>query len=95
MPAYAIALVKVNNPEMYKEYAKLAAPAVAQHGGRTLAIGGIAEVNEGGVPFDRVAVTEFSSVEAARACYTSPEYLLAQSKRIGAADFNMIFVEGK
>ncbi len=93
MPAYAIAMIKVKNPEQFEEYSKLATPVVAQFGGRLLARGGIA-VAEGNVPCERVVVIEFSTVEAAKACYSSPAYLLAQSKRIGAADFTMLIVEG-
>jgi uncharacterized protein (DUF1330 family) len=94
MPAYAIALVRVKNPDQFKEYAKLAGPAVDKFGGRVLARGGIAAVAEGNTACDRVVVTEFASVEAAKACYSSPAYLEAQSKRIGAADFTMLIVEG-
>lgn len=94
MPAYAIAMVKVKNPDQFKEYSKLAGPAVEQFGGRVLARGGIAAVAEGNTACDRIVVTEFSSVEAAKACYSSPAYLEAQSKRIGAADFTMLIVEG-
>ena len=35
-----------------------------------------------------------SDVEQAKAMYNSPEYQAAKEKRIGAADFNMIVVEG-
>ncbi len=94
MPAYAVAIVTVTNPEKFKEYAKLAGPAVEKFGGRVLARGGIAAVLEGKSPCDRVVVTEFASVEAAKACYSSPAYLEAQSKRTGAADFNMLILEG-
>ena len=39
-------------------------------------------------------VVKFDSVEQAKAMYDSPEYQAAKEKRIGAADFNMIVVEG-
>ncbi|MBI2317196.1 MAG: DUF1330 domain-containing protein [Betaproteobacteria bacterium] len=94
MPAYAIAMVKITNPEKFKEYAKLAGPAVEGFGGRVLARGGIAAVVEGRTPYERIVVTEFASIDAAKACYSSSAYLEAQSKRIGAADFNMVIVEG-
>ena len=94
MPAYAVAMVKVNNQEAYQEYARLAGPAVAQHGGRFLARGGIAHTQEGAVPYNRMVIVEFPSVAAAKTFYDSPEYQAARAKRLGAADFNMTFLEG-
>ena len=94
MPAYIIAAVNVTNPDAYSEYAKLAAPAIQQHGGRYLARGGKLEVLEGAWPHARVVVVEFESVERARAFHRSVEYQAARKKRLGAADFNMIVVEG-
>lgn len=94
MPAYLIAAVSVTNPDAYAEYGKLAGPAIQQHGGRFLARGGKLEVLEGSWPHARVVVVEFESVERARAFYRSIEYQAARKRRLGAADFNMIVVEG-
>ena len=95
MPAYTVGIHKVTNPEQYQEYVKLAGPAVAKYGGRFLARGGTNTVLEGEFPpFNRVAVVEFPSVEAARTFYRSPEYTEARSKRTGAAIFNLIVTEG-
>ena len=94
MPAYVIAAVNVTNPEAYAEYAKLAPPAIQQHGGRYLARGGKLEVLEGAWPYARTVVVEFATLEQARKWYQSVEYQAARSKRLGAADFNMVIVEG-
>ena len=94
MPAYIIAAVNVTNPDAYAEYAKLAAPAIQQHGGRYLARGGKLEVLEGAWPHARVVVVEFENAERARAFHRSIEYQAARKQRLGAADFNMIVVEG-
>lgn len=94
MPAYIIAQVNVKDPQKYQEYAKLAGPANAKYGGRFLVRGGAKHALEGDIPFQRIVVTEFASVEAARKFYTSVEYQAARKHRLGAADFNMVIVEG-
>jgi uncharacterized protein (DUF1330 family) len=94
MPAYIIAQVNVKDPAKYQEYAKLAGPANAKHGGRFLVRGGKKTVLEGDIPFERIVITEFKDVASAKAFYDSVEYQAARQKRLGAADFNMIVVEG-
>ena len=94
MPAYGVALVTVTDPGKYQEYQKLAGPAAAKFGGKVVVRGVVESVNEGKGPYQRVMVVEFETVEAAKAFYASPEYLAAREKRIGAADFNMLIVDG-
>ena len=93
MSAYIIAQINVTNPEKYQEYAKLAGPASAKHGGRFLVRGGTKTTLEGDIPYQRIVVTEFPDVEAAKRFYHSVEYQAAREKRLGAADFNMVIVE--
>jgi uncharacterized protein (DUF1330 family) len=94
MPAYIIAQVNVTNPEKYQEYAKLAGPANAKYGGRFIVRGGAKTVLEGDIPFQRIVVNEFKDVESAKKFYYSVEYQAARQHRLGAADFNMVIVEG-
>jgi uncharacterized protein (DUF1330 family) len=94
MPAYIIAQVNVTDPAKYQEYAKLAGPATQKYGGRFLVRGGAKTTMEGDIPFQRIVVNEFPDVEAAKKFYNSVEYQAAKQKRLGAADFNMIIVEG-
>jgi uncharacterized protein (DUF1330 family) len=94
MPAYIIAMVNVKDAEKYQEYAKRAGPANAKHGSRFLVRGGKKTALEGDIPFERIVVSEFPSVEAAKKFYHSPEYQEARKHRLGAADFHMVIVEG-
>jgi len=94
MPAYIIGQINITDPEKYQEYAKLAAPATAKYGGKFLVRGGAKTVMEGKVPYTCIVVSEFPSVEAAKKFYNSVEYQAAREKRLGAADFNMMVVEG-
>ena len=94
MAAYIIAIVTVTKPDVYEGYRALAGPAVAKHGGCFLARGGKHEVLEGSFPGSRVVILEFESFEKAKTFYDSPEYRAAREKRVGAATFNLLVVEG-
>jgi uncharacterized protein (DUF1330 family) len=41
-----------------------------------------------------IVILEFNSASSARKWYNSPEYGLARAIRQGAANFNMVLVEG-
>ena len=46
------------------------------------------------VAVQRLVVVEFDSVERAKQFYDSPEYRAAREARAGAADMNILVVEG-
>jgi uncharacterized protein (DUF1330 family) len=94
MPAYAIAWMNITDAERFAAYSRQAAPALAKYGGRFLARGGLADMVEGNCPYTRLVVVEFESVEAAKQFYKSPDYLDARVNRIGAAEFNLVIIEG-
>ena len=56
--------------------------------------GGAKSVLEGDIPYSRIVIQEFADVATAKKFYNSPEYQAARKHRIGAADFNMVIVEG-
>jgi uncharacterized protein (DUF1330 family) len=91
--AYWIARVTVTDPDTYKGYADAAPEAIRNHGGRFLARAGRFEVMEGEAR-PRNVVIEFPSLEAAVACYRSPEYQAAKAKRQGAGIAEIVIVEG-
>lgn len=95
MSAYVIAIIKVTNPEAYAEYARLAAPVNAQFNSTLLARSNQFEFLEGGLDCNRVVINRFDTIEAAKAFYQSIDYQAAKAKRIGAADFNMLVVQGE
>ncbi len=94
MAAYWIAHVRVINEEGYGEYAKRAGPAVKKHGGRFLAVAG-RYVSLEGEEFPQNVIVEFESVEAAQACYESPEYQEALAHFAGNAERMLTIVEGR
>ena len=92
MPALWIAHVTVTDEEAYGNYAKLAGPAIEKHGGYFIARGG-RYVQLEGKERPRNVVARFPSVEAAEACYHSPEYQEALSHARGAAERELLIVE--
>ncbi|MBE9635457.1 DUF1330 domain-containing protein [Salipiger mangrovisoli] len=92
MPALWIAHVTVTDEDAYGKYAKLAGPAIAKHGGAFIARGG-RYVQLEGRDRPRNVVAKFPSVEAAEACYHSPEYQEALGHARGASERELLIVE--
>jgi len=90
---YIIARVDVTDPEAYARYAQAATKAIADHGGRPLARGGRSEALEGKARARNV-ILEFESYEAARRYFHSGQYQAARALREGAAEIEMVLVEG-
>ncbi|WP_395539963.1 DUF1330 domain-containing protein [Neotabrizicola sp. sgz301269] len=90
--AFWIAHVEVTNPESYALYAKGATTAIAAHGGEFLARSG-RYVQLEGRDRPRNVLARFPSLEAAVACYNSPEYQSALEHAKGAAERDLVVVE--
>jgi uncharacterized protein (DUF1330 family) len=94
MPAYVIAETDVHDAEQYERY-KAAAPAtIAAYGGSYVARGGELAVLEGDWHPKRVVILQFEDLAAAKRWYESPEYAEARKLREGAANMNLVAVEG-
>jgi uncharacterized protein (DUF1330 family) len=92
MPALWIAHVTVTDAEAYGKYAELAGPAIAKHGGTFIARGG-RFVQLEGKERPRNVVARFPDLEAAEACYHSPEYQAALEHARGASERELMVVE--
>ena len=90
---YVISRVDIKDPDAYARYAAAATKVIAAHGGRPLARGGRFEALEGQVRARNV-VLEFDSYDAARTYFFSAEYQAARALRKGAAEIEMVLVEG-
>ncbi len=90
---YIISRVDVVDPEAYAHYAAAATKVIAEHGGRPLARGGRWEALEGPARARNV-VLEFEDFETARRYYHSQQYQAAKALRAGAAQIEMVLVEG-
>ena len=94
MTAYIIARVKVTDPRKYENYKALTPAAVEAAGGRFVVRGGRLKTIEGDSEHRRVVVIEFPTFEDAEAFYHSPLYEAAKAEREGAAEGQLIIVEG-
>lgn len=86
MPAFFIAQYKVNNPELYAEYATLAGPTIASHSGELVAFDRAAVTIEGNAPGPQTVIIKFESTEKAMAWYESSEYQAIVGKRLAATE---------
>jgi uncharacterized protein (DUF1330 family) len=93
-PAYIYVEMTIRDPERFKQYTALSAPAVHAVGGRYVVAGVKPEVLEGAFDAHRIVVVQFPSLERAREFYHSAAYQAARQKRAGAAEFKMLLLEG-
>ena len=91
--AYWIARVDVTNPEGYQGYVAANGAAFKKYGAKFLVRGGTFEAPEG-TPRARNVVLDFADYATAVACYNSPEYAAAKAHRIGAAEADLLIIEG-
>jgi uncharacterized protein (DUF1330 family) len=90
---YIISRVDVKNPDAYAKYIEAGTKAIASHGGKPIVRGGRHEALEGRARARNVVI-EFDSFDAARRYYHSAEYQAAKAHREGAADMEIVLVEG-
>jgi uncharacterized protein (DUF1330 family) len=90
---YWIGRVDVTEPEGYKAYVAANAEPFRKYGAKFLVRGGTFDAVEG-KPRSRNVVLEFKDYATALACYRSPEYKKAMALRAGAADADIIVIEG-
>jgi uncharacterized protein (DUF1330 family) len=94
MPAYLIVETDITDPEQYEQYKAASPGAIAAAGGRFLVRGGELAVLEGDWQPKRLVLVEFDDLETAKRFYESEEYRAAMKLREGAANLNMVAVEG-
>jgi uncharacterized protein (DUF1330 family) len=86
--------VQINDPAAYEEYKKLTPAFIASYGGKFIVRGGKTETLEGEWNHGRIVIIEFRDAETARLWWNSPGYAPAKKIRQGAANTNMVLVEG-
>jgi uncharacterized protein (DUF1330 family) len=91
---YWIANVTVTSPEDYGHYQVLAPEAFSRFGAKFLARGGQRLALEGRDTPQRSVLIEFPSYEEALECYHSEAYQRAKAARAGAAEVDIIIMEG-
>ena len=91
---YIYVEMTVKDPDGFKQYTALSAPAVHAAGGRYIVRGVTPEMLEGAPSANRIVVVEFDTVAQAREFYHSAAYQAARVKRLSAAEFRMTLLEG-
>jgi uncharacterized protein (DUF1330 family) len=92
--AYCIVYEIVNESTGFEEYRRQVLPTIEAHGGRFLVRGGNFIALEGDMPYQRIAMLEFPSREAAEAWYHSPEYQRILPLRTRTTQSQFILVDG-
>ena len=83
----------VTDPERHAEYVKASRPVFGRYGARILVRWGQHQVVEG-VARSGLVVFEFPDCASALACYYDPDYEAAQKLCVGAADGDVVILEG-
>lgn len=95
MSAFAIVDTKINNPEAYEEYKKLAKPIAEKYGGVYRARGGEMDVREIDLwTPTRIVIIEFPDMKSAQAFADSDEYAPVQKIRHANAECTVFIVDG-
>lgn len=94
MTAYVVVEVEVHDPDRYREYMKLAPPAIEAYGGKYLARGGETDLFEGKDEPKRIVILEFESMQQARSFVDSEEYREARALRNATASSRIYCVDG-
>ena len=94
MPAYAIVMVRVDDPETYKEYTLRTPPIVKKYGGKFLARGGEVNTIEGEPFNDRLVILEFPSKRAIHDFFSDPEYQVASEYRKASSEARILAIDG-
>jgi uncharacterized protein (DUF1330 family) len=95
MPAYVIATVKsVNDRQGLEEYWSHAKASFEGTGARHLAAYTPFKLLEGKGSLEAAVLIEFPDMDAANRWYESDAYQAARKHRIGAADVEIILVDG-
>nr|WP_245000476.1 DUF1330 domain-containing protein [Marinobacter daepoensis] len=91
---YWIANVTITNEQNYAGYQALAPEAFRKYDAHFLARGGQNQALEGRTTPERTVIIEFPSYQQALDCYHSEEYRKARGAREGAAEVDIVIVEG-
>ncbi|MFQ5635371.1 MAG: DUF1330 domain-containing protein [Gammaproteobacteria bacterium] len=94
MTVYAIAQGRIDDRDMFEEYAPLARATLEAHEVKVIAFAENAKMIEGSTDFPRTIILEFESQEAFYRWYESPEYQAARDIRVQCCQGAFALVEG-
>jgi uncharacterized protein (DUF1330 family) len=92
--AYMLIEARITDMARFGRYTQAIIPIVQRHGGRYIVMRGARETLEGDYGDTRVVVSEWPSLDAARAFWNDPEYREAVKLREGTGEFRILLMEG-
>ncbi len=93
MPAFVLAEIKIQDPEVYKQYASKTPETLQKHGGEFVIRGQEVHVLEGEWNEDRLVLLKFRDASAAQAWYDSDDYQAVRGLRAQASEGRLLLVE--
>ncbi len=94
MPAYMVVQATVTNPEQFTEYAERMPALIEKFGGTYRVLGGEVETLEGDWGHQALVISEWPSMDQARAMWHSDEYAELKKVREGAVDVTVLLADG-
>lgn len=94
MAAYIIARIEITNWDKYQSYVKATPGVIAKFDGKFIARAGEKVTLEGPEESRRVVILEFPNIDKAKEFFYSPEYQETRKLREGAADAQLVAIEG-
>lgn len=85
---------RIHDMARFGRYTQAIIPIVQRHGGRYIVMRGARETLEGDFGDLRVVISEWPTLEAARAFWNDPEYREAVRLREGTGEFRILLMEG-
>ncbi len=92
--AYMLIEARITDMARFGRYAQAIIPIVQRHGGRYIVMRGSRETLEGDFGDTRVVISEWPTMDAARAFWNDPEYREAVKLREGTGEFRILLMEG-
>ncbi len=93
MSAYAIVLVRVDDPETYAKYTARTPEIVKKHGGKFVVRGGEVDTIEGEPFTDRLVILEFPTKKAIHDMFSDPEYQTIAEYRLASSEARIFAVD--
>lgn len=93
MGAFMIIQADITDPKQFREYAMRTPALIAEFGGRYRSMRGELELLEGPADDRKIVISEWPSMDAARAFWHSHAYAELKKLRDGAADVSVYLCE--
>jgi uncharacterized protein (DUF1330 family) len=94
VPVYAVAQIRIDDRERYREYEAGFLPIFQKYGGELVAVDDAPRLAEGEWPYTRLVVLRFEDADQADAWYRSDEYQELMKIRQESSQGVLLFAQG-